>query len=94
MTANIGKRGGAGAYRKRKPTLFRICVVCQREFFSKRPDAKTCSGKCRVKLHRITKLQDHDWVNYGDIPTSPEHTPRVIVINTRAGRIEQKVMWS
>jgi len=28
------------------------CVVCDEPFDAKRRDAKTCSAKCRVKLHR------------------------------------------
>lgn len=28
------------------------CEVCDSVFFSKRPDAKTCSGKCRIAKKR------------------------------------------
>lgn len=37
-------------YRKMLP--LKTCVVCLHQFIAKRSDARTCSPKCRVKLHR------------------------------------------
>jgi hypothetical protein len=34
------------------------CVVCREPFYGKRRDAKTCSSRCRVRLHRITVASD------------------------------------
>jgi hypothetical protein len=31
------------------------CLCCGKKFLPKRKDAKTCGGKCRVKLCRQTK---------------------------------------
>jgi len=40
------------ALRKDQHAHSRKCVVCGKGFFSHRADAKTCSVKCRVALHR------------------------------------------
>lgn len=34
------------------------CVVCATDFEARRRDAKTCSPKCRVRLHRIRQDPD------------------------------------
>jgi hypothetical protein len=39
-----------GSYKERFPA--KKCAVCGRSFLAARSDAKTCSGRCRVALHR------------------------------------------
>ena len=34
----------------------RVCEVCQKEFYGS-SNRKTCSGKCRVKKHRLSKKE-------------------------------------
>jgi hypothetical protein len=31
------------------------CIVCSETFYGKRRDAKTCSARCRIRLHRTRK---------------------------------------
>ncbi len=38
------------------PKVRRVCVVCSREFIG-RPDAQTCSNKCRERLYRTRKAE-------------------------------------
>lgn len=35
--------------------ILKVCECCGKEFEAKRSDSKTCSSKCRVKLHRSIK---------------------------------------
>ena len=48
------REGRARKRRHRRQT----CVVCREPFYGKRRDAKTCSSRCRVRLHRITVARD------------------------------------
>lgn len=84
MVGSSGKRGGAGAYKSHIRPYPMVCTMCGNEFLTKRPHAKTCSIKCRVALHR----RDKKAMDAGG------QSDRFIIINTKAGRIEQRVMWS
>lgn len=50
---------GGGFRRPYYMTRFpaRVCLHCRKHFLSARPDAKTCSPKCRVAFHRKRKAK-------------------------------------
>lgn len=55
----LNKRSLVKMGRKVKGSLYdRVCVVCGREYVAERATSKTCSGKCRVELHRRLKKED------------------------------------
>ncbi len=45
-----------GIFPMKWPKVRRVCVVCRREFMG-RPDAQTCSNKCRERLYRSRKAE-------------------------------------
>lgn len=41
----------------------RVCIWCSVTFYTKRRDHITCSGRCRIALHRFKerRSRDHGW---------------------------------
>jgi uncharacterized protein (DUF927 family) len=98
MTATLQIDGLAYKYGPGHPADMRTCVVCGNLFASKRAEAKTCSGKCRVKLHR-SKEQPFSGegavpaanviIAANEIPGSPsDPTPSASVIDGCAGEAQ------
>ena len=67
------------------------CVVCGKEFESRRRSAKYCSNKCRVQAQRKVTGTERDLTSTNDVPVKVSGTEVSVPVVTDADQVKDAI---
>ena len=70
------------------------CEMCDKDFESKRSDAKTCSPACQKRLQRQNKLREEAMSNPPEIKAVVRDLPPVEVVEDKVPKVNSVVNFN